>query len=338
MGTEERTYQVSFVPDRDAAGTVNGFYSLSFDITGRKEVERALTISEARFRGVIDNMPALVSYLDRDERFTFANEAFRDWFDIEPSSMLGKKLRDVVGDEVYAQRSALLARALAGERIEFDSHRLVDGLPRDVHTIYVPDIDSSGATLGVFGLSLNITELKSIERRLAELARVDTLTHLPNRLAFNEGLPLALARARRSGDGLALMFLDIDRFKAINDTFGHAAGDEVLFEFARRLLGSVRTTDTVARLAGDEFVVVLEHLADRETAAAVAEKIVSQVSRPPFQVRARPFAVTTSIGIAFLAPGDPPTSGEELLARADAALYAAKAAGRNTYRFALGGS
>ena len=195
--------------------------------------------------------------------------------------------------------------------------------------------DAGPSAAGKRPAGKTLPERFSPKRRLAELARIDPLTSLPNRLAFSESLPTALARMRRTRVALALMFLDIDHFKAINDTFGHAAGDAVLIEFARRLHGSVRTTDQVARLAGDEFVVLLEHLDSRTTAAAVAAKVVAQVSRPPFVLDGRALEVTTSIGIAFHGPDDDAAlDAPGLLARADAALYDAKATGRNTFRFA----
>jgi diguanylate cyclase (GGDEF)-like protein len=134
---------------------------------------------------------------------------------------------------------------------------------------------------------------------------------------------------------MALMFLDIDRFKTINDTFGHALGDAVLVEYARRLMASVRGTDKVARLAGDEFVLVLENLSGPHAAATVAEKIVERIGTLPFVVEGQTIAVTTSIGIAFHRAADTSASAEELLARADAALYNSKAAGRNRYEFFL---
>ena len=169
--------------------------------------------------------------------------------------------------------------------------------------------------------------------RSSLLVRADVLTGVANRYAFNESFPLALSRARRAMSGLALMYLDIDHFKGINDTLGHAAGDEVLKAFASRLQQSVRVTDTVARLGGDEFVVVLEGVNNADEPRIVARKIVASVSKP-LEIEGRTLALTTSIGIAFrreILAADAATA-ETMIGRADAALYAAKKAGRNTWR------
>ncbi len=327
-------FELTYLPDWDANGTVAGFYSMSFDITERARAERAIAESEAKLRSITDNLPALVAQLDTSERFTFVNSAVRDWWAEEPEALIGRTMQEVVGDRFYARVEGMLKKALAGERVEFESQRAVNGALRDAHSIFVPEFDGAGVVVGIFVMTINITELKTAQRKLALLARVDSLTQLANRLSFNETLPVMLARSRRNGDALAVMYLDIDHFKSINDTLGHAAGDEVLCEFARRLQASVRTTDLVVRLAGDEFVVVLENLSGPDVVSAVAEKIVRQVSMPVFNVHDKPLSITTSIGIVFHAHTCAPTTSTELLARADAALYAAKAGGRNRFEFA----
>ena len=324
-------FQVNLIPDRDLQGQVQGFYLMTFNITALKEAELLQAESEMRLRTITDNLPALITYIDRDQKITFANATYREWLGLDPSALVGRHIRDVAGPELYLARKAMLERALAGERVEFEAATKKADFDRVTHVIYVPDIGVDGSTHGIFSLSLDITALKQVERQLTELARVDTLTALPNRLAFNEFLPNAISRARRAGHAIALMFLDIDHFKSINDTLGHAAGDEVLAEYAGRLLSSVRSTDTVARLAGDEFVIVLEDPNSQEAATAVARKIVARINSPAFEIDGQPLDVTTSIGIAFHQSIDASVTAEELLARADAALYGAKAAGRNRF-------
>ncbi|MCE3604264.1 sensor domain-containing diguanylate cyclase [Massilia sp. P8910] len=173
----------------------------------------------------------------------------------------------------------------------------------------------------------------SQQRRQAELnleaqARTDILTGIDNRRMFEETFAAALGRAARSNTAIALAYLDIDHFKAINDTYGHKAGDEVLVEFARRLRAAVRSTDSVARLAGDEFVAIFEGLRDDAEPAILAEKILD-IARTSFQAAGASLQVSTSVGIAV---GSGNAAGaDDYLALADEALYAAKQAGRNRY-------
>jgi diguanylate cyclase (GGDEF)-like protein len=194
--------------------------------------------------------------------------------------------------------------------------------------VYVPDVREDGQVAGLYALSTDVTELKEVEAKLNEQARVDPLTGLPNRRAFDERLQATVARHRRTRQRLALLFLDVDHFKEINDSRGHGTGDEVLCEFARRLLTCVRQTDTVARLAGDEFVIILEGLKDVEEAVAIAEKI-GLLMRLPFHVGDEIRRVTTSIGVAYV--DDARIQAVDIMAKADGALYRAKRNGRDTF-------
>ena len=160
------------------------------------------------------------------------------------------------------------------------------------------------------------------------LARFDSLTGLPNRNQFEEKLTEAIARSVRSKRAMAVMFLDIDHFKDINDTIGHHGGDAVLREFATRLQRCVRKTDTVSRLAGDEFTIILEGLQVDDETAVVASKIIGAMQEQ-FHIGNAARSVTTSIGIAVRRSDE--TNAEALLRRADEALYVAKSAGRNTF-------
>jgi diguanylate cyclase (GGDEF)-like protein/PAS domain S-box-containing protein len=178
----------------------------------------------------------------------------------------------------------------------------------------------------------DISERKRLHASLEGMALRDTLTDLPNRRALMQTLPEALARARRIGKPLALFFLDLDGFKGVNDRLGHDAGDELLRLLAQRIVGTVRRTDTVARLAGDEFVVLLELLASADDAVDIADKLLPLLQQP-FLLKAGTVALSGSIGIALHAP-DAQESVEALLSRADAAMYEAKRSGKNRYRIA----
>jgi diguanylate cyclase (GGDEF)-like protein len=202
------------------------------------------------------------------------------------------------------------------------------GKTRHVQASYIPDIRADGTIHGVFALSADVTELKAAELELRQLVRIDSLTGLPNRRYFDEKLNKAMARNRRTGSTMALMFLDVDHFKSINDSLGHGAGDSVLCEFANRIRSVVRISDSAARLAGDEFVIILEDLTSAAEAQAVAKKLLNAI-RKPMHVAGIEIVVTTSIGVAVHSAQE--MSPAAFIEAADQALYRAKAAGRDTF-------
>ncbi|HZJ71923.1 MAG TPA: sensor domain-containing diguanylate cyclase, partial [Planctomycetota bacterium] len=189
---------------------------------------------------------------------------------------------------------------------------------------------ADGRALRMIGTNLDITDRRRMEEAVQSAAQSDPLTGLANRLLLDDRLRVAVARLRRSGAQLAVLYIDLDRFKAVNDSLGHAAGDTLLKDVAARLRGGVRASDTVARLGGDEFVVLLEDIKERAHALRVADKILEDCRRP-LRLEGRDVVATASIGIAF-AEVDLDAAG--LLKRADAALYEAKAAGRDGCRVA----
>jgi len=318
--------QSHFIPDRDETGRVNGVYAMTLDITDRKRAELLRAETDERLRAITDNLPALIAELDPEWRFRFCNETYRTWLDIDPASVQGRHIVDVVSNDYFKGCEPHLVRAFRGEKVRFEQTLdLPIGL-RTLQTTYLPHFDAQGAVTGVYGMTHDITDQKSIERRLNALARIDPLTGLPNRRQFEERVADSMARSRRNGTSMAVLYLDIDRFKSINDTLGHAGGDEVLKQVAERLRASVRTSDVVARLAGDEFVVVLEHLATDDEANHIAAKVVAAM-RPAFRVDGSPFLATLSAGVAMFHGDDEDT--EVLLSRADRALYTAKSTGRN---------
>jgi diguanylate cyclase (GGDEF)-like protein/PAS domain S-box-containing protein len=187
-----------------------------------------------------------------------------------------------------------------------------------------------GRIVHYVAIASDITPVKATQERLDHLAHHDALTDLPNRLYFVSSLERALLHADRNQCGVALLFIDLDHFKAINDTLGHAAGDQLLIDVAQRLRKSVRAEDLVARLGGDEFVVLLERLRDRSEAAGVARKMLAEVFAP-LQISGRTITPQASVGIAIY-PGDG-GSAAALLQAADDAMYEAKRRGRHTFAF-----
>jgi diguanylate cyclase (GGDEF)-like protein/PAS domain S-box-containing protein len=318
---------VHYIPDLDEEGAVQGIYSMALDLTPLANAERRSAAGEQRLRTITDNLPVLISYIDRSERYQFVNGTYRDWLGMEQDRIIGRTMAETLGAEEYALRCLYLQRALAGERVDFDIESMMGGVPRYLRSTYLPDAVDGG----VYILVSDISATKAAEKQLEMQARTDSLTGLPNRHAFNEVLDAALARSRRNGTPIALFFIDVDRFKAINDSLGHGAGDQVLRMFGERLRASVRDTDTVARLAGDEFVVVLEGLHTPDEPQFIARKVLAAISRP-FDFDSLSLDITTSIGIAYRSHGGVPSA--ELLAEADRALYEAKDGGRNTFRMA----
>jgi diguanylate cyclase (GGDEF)-like protein/PAS domain S-box-containing protein len=323
---------VELIPDHDAAGHVAGFYGLVHDVTDLHAAQAKAEASEQRLRRITDNIPSMVAYIDHDRRYRFNSRYYETWFDRPLSEITGRLVSDVLGAQGYAAIRENLDRALAGERVDFDVEVKDANGARFVRGTYIPDVDAAGEVVGIYSSSTDVTPLKQVERQLERLAQNDTLTGLPNRHTYNDGIAAALRRSQRAATNVALLFLDIDGFKGINDTLGHAAGDDVLREFARRLLASVRATDLVARLAGDEFVIVLEGIHSRDECRFVARKILTAM-RADFRAGDATTRVTTSIGIAIGRGGA--TTPETLLKRADSALYAAKGQGRDRYEIAV---
>ncbi len=454
----------AMIVERGATGQPLRIVGTHMDITERKridaELQRAverLRCSEEQLRDVTDNMPALISRLDPEKRFRFANRAYLDWLGNEPSTLIGRSLREVYGAEAFAAFGHHVDRALAGERVVYERdmvtthgrrrvevtlvpHRAGDGSIRGLYSLVsdltarhdaelqrarseerlslalegsdlalfdwdiaadriyhsaqasamrggpsadetaspaalrafvhpddldamrasmkaalggsVPEYhaefrirrrsgdwlwvrargrvverDAAGRALRLAGTYADINARKVVEARLRHRAEFDALTDLPNRALFVERLRRATGRAS-PGSPMALLFLDIDRFKNVNDSLGHEAGDQLLKVFASRMRDGVRQSDTVARLAGDEFTVILEGLRGAGDAKALAGKLVETL-RAPIDLAGTRRVVTVSVGIAICE--DAQTDDAELLRRADAALYEAKRRGRNRY-------
>jgi diguanylate cyclase (GGDEF)-like protein/PAS domain S-box-containing protein len=312
-----------------ADGSAIAIVTCSEEITERKRAEEALRSSEERYRLLFERNLAGVYRATLDGRLLECNEAF--------ARILGYSSRDeVLAHSAWdlffnrEDREASLARLKEkGSLTNFEVRiRRRDGtsLWALENETLIPGKD--GADL-VEGTLIDITERKAAEERIEFHAYHDQLTGLPNRMFLKDRLHLALAQARRSGRGFAVVWLDLDHFKEINDTLGHAVGDRVLQDVAVRLRDCVREEDAVTRLGGDEFLLLLVSVRQKEEAARVAKKILSRVGEP-FRVDGHELHVTTSAGIALF-----PQDGEDagtLLKNADGAMYQAKEQGRNAYQ------
>jgi diguanylate cyclase (GGDEF)-like protein len=184
-------------------------------------------------------------------------------------------------------------------------------------------------------LARDISDLKVAQRELEHLATHDYLTGLPNRSLFNERLDDAVARHKRSGESVAVLFCDLDGFKRVNDEFGHAAGDQLLVEVASRLRSITRASETAARVGGDEFVLVVTEVADNEELASLAERVIHAVASPVDLDDGNEVKVGISVGVGVAWQDQPDVESDRLLTVADTAMYQAKARGGKTFRIAV---
>jgi diguanylate cyclase (GGDEF)-like protein/PAS domain S-box-containing protein len=309
-----------------------GFVTIYTDITDRKQTEKALRDNEAELRLLTDNVPAMILYVDRKMHCVFANKRYADLFGLAAADIVGKPLREIVGNAVYPDLEGYFNKALEGHPVAYQRNvQLKSGEQRCIEVKLVPRAAEQGQIPGFYSMAIDITEQKQAEERIQHMAHHDSLTGLPNRLLFNDRLGQAISRAKRDASQFALLYLDLDKFKPVNDTLGHDAGDQLLKNVAERIHEQVRESDTVARVGGDEFAVILRDISSRQDAAAVAQKIIAALTAP-FRLGNHPQAVEigTSIGIAVY-PGDA-QDHETLIKIADAAMYSAKTRG-SCFRF-----
>jgi len=282
---------------------------------------------------IVDHLDAMVAYWDADRRCVFANAAYRDWFGKTPEQILGHTLQDLLGP-LYALNLPHIDAAYRGEKQVFEREiPLPGGGVRSSLATYTPrKVD--GRVVGIFVHVADVTllkraqeELRNAREQAEKQAAHDPLTGLPNRLLLQETITRAIAVARRTHERVALFSIDIDHFKTVNDNHGHAAGDRLLVELAVRLRRSLRGSDTVFRVGGDEFVALLPDIGSGAQAQALAKRIL-QAARAPIETGGGIVNPSVSIGIALL-PAQGGTA-EALLLAADRALYEAKHLGRNT--------
>ena len=308
-------------------------------MTGRLE------LSERMHRFLVENSPDLIYTLDANGCFMFINGRVESLLGYSSDELIGCKYTCIVYEEdkkiahwAFNERRCD-NRAVTNVEVRLkDKGSLHHLKPRlivaSVSAIGVYDEDcENGAPfarrfLGTYGVARDITERKKAEETISFQALHDHLTHLPNRSLFKDRLEHSLSQAKRNGEQVGVLFIDLDRFKLVNDTYGHAEGDDLLKNVAKRLRNCVRAGDTLARQGGDEFTVLLPDLCGPENASIIAEKILD-ILQAPFQVKGQDFRITASIGIA-LYPQDG-NSADVLLKNADIAMYEVKASGKNSY-------
>jgi diguanylate cyclase (GGDEF)-like protein/PAS domain S-box-containing protein len=329
---EQRRIEVKLVPRSAEHGRIPGCYSMAIDITERQQAEQALRESMEQLRLFTDNVPSMTASWDEHLRCRFANKRFAEFFGHAVESLPGKHMREVIGDEAFHEVESHFAQVLLGHPVTYQRlGKLPNGESRHIEGKLLPQIANDGKILGCYAVTIDITEQKQAEQHIQHLAHHDSLTGLPNRLLFNDRLGQAISLAKRDSHRFALLYLDLDRFKPVNDSLGHDAGDELLRTTAQRIRQQVRESDTVARVGGDEFTVILLDINSRENVAAVAEKIIASLAQP-FQLERQKQSVDigTSIGIAIYP--DDAEDHQSLIKSADAAMYSAKMH-RSCFRF-----
>jgi diguanylate cyclase (GGDEF)-like protein len=278
-------------------------------------------------------VPTLVAYIDRERRFRFINLAFERAYIVNRDVIRDQLVSDILGQQAYACIEPYIDRVLNGERVTFEQETDQGAAWSCSEATFIPQHGVS--VVGFHAMVQDITAKRLEEKRLLKLAHLDSLTGLVNRAGFDNKMREALESSRKAGSLIAVMYLDVDHFKRINDTYGHHIGDLLLKAFSGRLTQMLRTTDTVARLGGDEFTILMEEMLRPEDAEAIAAKIV-QAMQPSFVLEGVTVAVTISVGVAFCQSGN--TNQTALLRQADEMLYLAKEAGRSGYRVAPPGT
>ena len=302
------------------------------DVTSRFAAEAALRESEVRYRLLFEQNAAGVCVTALDGTIQDCNTTF--------AFMLGYKRQELIGrnsGELYehrVERDELVPMLRDATNIKGYEAELMRKDGSHVWVLQNLVLVGQGPSAVIHATVVDISDRKRAEEQIEYHAYHDVLTHLPNRRLFTDRLAVNLTRARRSGRPLAVMFIDLDHFKIINDTLGHTAGDELLLEMSQRLRRCVREDDTVARLGGDEFTIILADLRQPEDAAQVAQKVIEAVQKP-LNLGGVPVEVSASIGIATY-PNDG-NDAETLLRNADSAMYRAKESGRNNYQLCTDG-
>lgn len=328
VGADGRTryFEIRQVPFM-SGDRMEGVLAFIEEVTARREAERALMESEEQVRSMLDHVPAMISHTGLDCRHRFANKAFLDFFGYSEATVIGRSVGELAGEEAERVLRDNLEGVRAGHQVIYERSRThANGQPLTLEIRLIPHRDRTGAVDSFYAMMTDVTARKMAEDAIRQQAQTDPLTGLFNKRVLIDRAGHALSGARRNARKMVLLFIDLDGFKAVNDHHGHAIGDVVLKETARRLSAAVRESDTLARVGGDEFILLMENVASREDGAHVGEKILMSLNRP-FTVGDMVVSISCSVGIS-LYPDDG-DSVDVLIRKADAAMYKAKAAGKN---------
>ncbi|MEN6508781.1 MAG: EAL domain-containing protein, partial [Smithella sp.] len=330
---EIRYSEIAGFPVQNQKGEVIGFRGIGRDITERKRLEEIMRQSEQRYRTILEEMDDAYFEVDLSGNYTYVNDAISRLLGYPKEELIGTTFRKQVNEE----DTALLYEAFGkifttGKPVRDIAYKAIrkDGEIRYSEIAGFPIQNQKGEVVGFRGIGRDVTERKRSEEQIRHMATHDALTELPNRMMFGQLLNHAIQAAKRNKRQLAVLFIDLDRFKIINDTLGHEAGDLLLQTIAARFKQTLRAMDVVARLGGDEFVILVEEVDNPGQLVTVAQKILSAAMKP-VPLLGEECRVTASVGISIY-----PKDGEDeqaLMKTADKAMYFAKEEGKNNYQF-----
>ncbi|PKN83845.1 MAG: diguanylate cyclase, partial [Deltaproteobacteria bacterium HGW-Deltaproteobacteria-1] len=302
-------------------------------VTERKRMEESLRQSEQRYRTILEEMDEAYFEVDLSGNYTYVNDAISRLLGYPKEELLGTTFRKQVNEEDTALLYGAFGKIFTnGKPVRDISYKAIrkDGEVRYAEIAGFPIQNQKGEVIGFRGIGRDVTERKRSEEQIRHMATHDALTELPNRMMFGQLLNHAIQAAKRNKRQLAVLFTDLDRFKIINDTLGHEAGDLLLKTIAARFKQTLRATDVVARLGGDEFVILVEEVDNPGQLVTVAQKILSTAMKP-VSLMGEECRVTASVGISMY-----PKDGKDeqvLMKTADKAMYFAKEEGKNNYQF-----
>lgn len=287
---------------------------------------------DLQFRSLVEHFPDMIVRYNQDLRRTYVNALFASMVGCNSDDLLGKRPSEYPGGSCPRTYEQYLSTVFSsGKSLSFEM-AWVTYAKKNVYSLvrFTPEFDLQGNVDSVLAILHDMTELNIPRQQLFDLTYYDSLTGLPNRTLLSEHFHQSVGYSSRNGRKVCIMLLDLDRFKAINDTMGHDAGDNLLYEIANRLKSQVRSYDTVARLGGDKFVILVSDMCNVDDVSSFAEKILQEISQP-FVLQGCEVVITGSIGIA-LCPDDG-DDDKELLKYAESAMYLAKRSGRQSFRF-----
>lgn len=298
----------------------------------QKQVLEQIIEERAQLAMIVESSNDAIFSVSPDDVITSWNRGAETIFGYSAEEIIGSQIYNIIPGDRHNERSRILQTIMSGEQINhFETTRIrKDGSQIYVSITISPILDACGNITGCSVISRDVTERRKMEEIIKHHAYHDPLTDLPNRQLFMDLLSMGLAQARRNKKKLALLFMDLNGFKQVNDTLGHSCGDRLLQEVAQRLKASIRVSDSVARLGGDEFTVLLPDLAQTDDVGIVLRKILGAFETP-FILDDVLVDTTASIGVCMF-PDDGECS-EELMKKADLAMYQAKGSGRNSYKF-----